>query len=46
MLVLSCPKCKNTQNCQPLSRDLANKKKRCVYCGHNFRVRERIVKEI
>ena len=38
MLLLQCPKCKNKMKYQPQQASLANKKKRCVYCGFSISV--------
>jgi DNA-directed RNA polymerase subunit M/transcription elongation factor TFIIS len=42
MLRVSCPKCKNVQNYDPQLRNentsISTKTKRCVYCGHTFKV--------
>jgi hypothetical protein len=46
MLLLRCPKCKNTMKYQQTGK-LDNKKvKRCVYCGRSFLVTKQIVEEI
>jgi len=56
MLKVSCPKCKKTQNYDPkplknISDSITNKIKRCVYCGHSFKIhsnqeKSRIVEKI
>lgn len=40
MINLKCPSCKNIQKYNPLknSGNFRSKKKKCVFCGHNFSV--------
>jgi hypothetical protein len=38
MLLLQCPKCKNRMKADPKAGSLTEKKKRCVYCGHTFKI--------
>ncbi len=38
MLKVSCPKCKHAQNYDPKLGKISDKVKRCVYCGHSFKV--------
>jgi uncharacterized Zn-finger protein len=46
MVLLKCPKCKNSMNYQPLDLKInKTKKKRCVYCGKTFIVCENIIKK-
>jgi hypothetical protein len=53
MLIVRCPKCGRDQRTDPRIKsgeDLTNKVKRCVYCGHSFKIhsslpKSRIVKE-
>jgi len=50
MLTVKCPKCKHDMKYMPSKGDITKKVKRCVYCGHSFRVhsslkKSRIVKE-
>jgi len=45
MFRLLCPNCKNYLNYQPLKAEISDKRKRCVYCGKNFTVKNQIIKE-
>jgi DNA-directed RNA polymerase subunit M/transcription elongation factor TFIIS len=45
MLVLKCPKCGNRMNYEAKEGALADKVKRCVYCGRSFKVKDRVIKE-
>ena len=53
MLIVRCPKCGHDQRTDPKVEklgDVTKKVKRCVYCGHSFRIhsnmdKSRIVKE-
>jgi acetyl-CoA carboxylase beta subunit len=38
MLKVKCPKCKKDQNYDPRPGQLSSKTKRCVYCGHTFKI--------
>ena len=38
MLKVSCPKCKHQMNYDPKPGSITDKIKRCVYCGHSFKV--------
>jgi len=41
MIIVRCPKCKNVMKYQPMKYTgnvLTAKKKRCVYCGHTFKI--------
>lgn len=41
MLKVQCPRCKQTMLTDPKlvrSADLKTKSKRCVYCGHTFKI--------
>ena len=42
--LLECPKCKNRMKYQSGSIVLTEKKKRCVYCGHAYKVSRHIIK--
>ena len=46
MLLLRCPKCKQTMKYQPKDVILTKKVKRCVYCGRSYRVGKNIVKKL
>jgi transposase-like protein len=46
MLRLLCPKCKNSMNYEGRGGIVVGKKKRCVYCGKTFGVREHILKRL
>jgi transposase-like protein len=46
MFLVKCPKCKHDMKYQTTSSLLTNKKKRCVYCGRSFSVKDRLVKRI
>lgn len=41
MLIVKCPQCFKNQKTEPLRIDKA--RKRCVFCGKSFYVRERVV---
>jgi len=43
MLILRCPKCKNKMKYQSSDGYVAKKAKKCVYCGHSFRVSNHII---
>jgi hypothetical protein len=53
MLIVRCPKCGKDQRTDPRTEkqgDITKKVKRCVYCGHSFKIHSspvtsRIVKE-
>ncbi|HIH32260.1 TPA: hypothetical protein HA235_06140 [Candidatus Woesearchaeota archaeon] len=38
MILVKCPKCKHNMNYLPQSGMLTTKSKRCVYCGHTFKI--------
>ncbi len=40
MLVLKCPKCGNKMKYQTTDIYLTGKRKRCVYCGKSFKVKD------
>jgi uncharacterized protein YbaR (Trm112 family) len=46
MLLLKCPKCKNSMKYMPLKQGIIGKSKKCVYCGKNFNVRDNIEKKL
>lgn len=46
ILLLKCPKCKNSMKYMPLKQGVIGKSKKCVYCGKSFNVRDNIVKKI
>lgn len=46
MLLLRCPKCKQTMKYQAMSMLLFKKRKKCVYCGFSYKVKDNIVKKI
>jgi hypothetical protein len=55
MLKVSCPKCKKLQNYDPkpikAGNSITDKIKRCVYCGHSFKIhsnqeKSRIIEKI
>lgn len=54
MLIVRCPKCGRDQKTNPIIKkegDMTSKVKRCVYCGHSFKIhssidKSRIVKNI
>jgi len=43
--LLQCPNCKNKMK-YSTSGLLSDKRKRCVYCGHSFKARDRVVKRV
>ncbi|MBW2999407.1 hypothetical protein KY339_01940 [Candidatus Woesearchaeota archaeon] len=45
MMQLRCPGCKQKMLYQPVSKDISNKRKRCVYCGRSFLVKNYIIKK-
>jgi transposase-like protein len=45
IFLLRCPKCKNNMKYNANSIYLADKRKRCVYCGKSFKVSENIIKK-
>ncbi len=46
MLLLKCPKCGQKMKYSSATGMLTKKRKRCVYCGHSFKVVENILKKI
>ncbi|MCB9358496.1 hypothetical protein H6503_01065 [Candidatus Woesearchaeota archaeon] len=46
--LVRCKKCNNSMKYMTSgpNDELSKKTKRCVYCGHTFRVKEGIIKEI
>jgi uncharacterized Zn finger protein len=54
MLIVRCPKCGKDQKTDPRLKkkgDIISKVKRCVYCGHSFKIhssidKSRIVKRV
>ncbi len=44
MFKVSCPKCKNQMNYDPKAGAITTKIKRCVYCGHSFKIHANIDK--
>jgi len=38
MLTVRCPKCHHDQKCDPKPGNITDKVKRCVYCGHSFKI--------
>jgi ribosomal protein S27E len=38
MLKVKCPKCGKEQNYLPRPGMITEKSKRCVYCGHTFKI--------
>jgi predicted nucleic-acid-binding Zn-ribbon protein len=46
MLLLQCPKCKNRMKYQSKTVILTGKRKTCVYCGRNFKVRDNLIKKV
>ena len=51
MFVVKCPECKHDMRYQPIKAGVVSeKKKKCVYCGHTFKIhtssiKSRIVRE-
>ncbi|MFC1727862.1 hypothetical protein ACFLZ7_00145 [Nanoarchaeota archaeon] len=43
---LRCPACKQKMKYGTDTRILTKKRKRCVYCGRSFSVRNNLIKEI
>ncbi|MBU3941905.1 MAG: hypothetical protein KKF74_03255 [Nanoarchaeota archaeon] len=46
MLLLKCPKCGQKMKYNSASGMLTKKRKRCVYCGHSFKVTDSIIKKV
>jgi len=46
MFLLRCPKCRNQMKYHTSCLILAGKKKRCVYCGRTYAVKDNIVKKL
>jgi len=46
MLLLRCPKCKNSMKYQSRDMILVKKRKQCVYCGKGFSITDHIVKKL
>jgi len=47
VLVVKCPRCKNDQKTDPRIEklgDITKKVKRCVYCGHSFKIHSKLPK--
>lgn len=44
MLLVRCPKCHHDQKCDPRAGNISDKVKRCVYCGHSFKIHSDQVK--
>jgi uncharacterized Zn finger protein len=47
MLIVRCPKCGKDQKTNPILKntgDVTSKVKRCVYCGHSFKIHSSIEK--
>ncbi len=40
MITVRCPKCKHTMKTDP--KNIADSRKRCVYCGKSFKVKDHI----
>lgn len=38
MMIVKCPKCKHNMKYSPKRGEISNKSKRCVYCGHTFKI--------
>ncbi|MBS3098359.1 hypothetical protein J4209_06205 [Candidatus Woesearchaeota archaeon] len=46
MFLLKCPKCGNNMKYDSRGAILTGKRKRCVYCGHGYKVKEHIIEKI
>ena len=46
MFLLQCPNCKNKMKYQTPKPLTEKNRKRCVYCGKSFKIREQIIKKI
>lgn len=44
MIIVKCPKCKHNMNYMPKPGMITEKSKRCVYCGHTFKVHSNLEK--
>lgn len=47
MIIVKCPHCGNTQRTAPKVEqrgDITKKVKRCVYCGHSFKIHSNLDK--
>lgn len=38
MIKVRCPKCRHAMNYNPTAGMMSTKSKRCVYCGHTFKI--------
>jgi hypothetical protein len=38
MIIVKCPKCKHDMKYDPKPGMITSKSKRCVYCGHTFKI--------
>ena len=46
MLLLKCPKCGQKMKYESSDSLLIKKRKRCVYCGHSFKVTDSIIRKV
>ncbi len=46
MFLLKCPKCGNKMKYQSKGIVLTGKRKRCVYCGKSYKIRDSIIKKL
>jgi len=44
VFILRCPRCKNEMKYQSKDSILIKKRKKCVYCGKDFKVSDYIIK--
>jgi transposase-like protein len=44
--LLKCPKCGHGMKYHTDTKILSDKRKRCVYCGRNFKVKDHVLKQI
>ncbi|MBD3313553.1 hypothetical protein GF345_03855 [Candidatus Woesearchaeota archaeon] len=45
MLIVRCPRCKKDMKYQEKTSILCSKRKRCVYCGHSFKIKDNIIQK-
>jgi uncharacterized protein YbaR (Trm112 family) len=45
ILLLRCPKCKNNMRYNSTSVYPADRRKRCVYCGKSYKIKDNIIKK-
>jgi transposase-like protein len=46
IFLLKCPKCKHDMKYESRGMYLSGKRKKCVYCGHSFNVKDNLVRKV